>query len=308
MPPSDPTFSFAHLSDVHLPPLPRVGLRDLTGKRVLGYVSWHKRRKYEHRAAVLDSLVTDLTRQAPDHVALTGDLTNLGLPAEFDRIDRWLARLGPIGSVTVVPGNHDAYAPASLPAMWRALGRWLRDDTGADGFPLLHVRAGIAFIGVSTAVPTGLGQARGRVGDRQLARLEEILRRTAARGLSRVLLLHHPPQAGADIARRGLDDAPAVRATIASVGAELILHGHTHRSGRAVLAGSSGPVPVYGVASASLRTAEAHGQGHYRLFRPRRGGGFHVEDRFFDPVRGVFAAAGATADHGFPARAAGEGR
>lgn len=288
MSPSDPPFTFAHLSDLHLPPLPPVGLGHLAGKRVLGYVSWHSRRKYEHRPAVLAALLADLARHAPDHVALTGDLTNLGLPAEFLRVARWLHQLGPAERVTVVPGNHDAYTRASETAMRRALGRWLRDDAGASAFPLVHVRGGLAFVGVSTAIPTGLGQARGRVGGDQLLRLGEILRRTGARGLVRVVLLHHPPQPGGEVARRGLDDAQAVRATIAAAGAELVLHGHTHTPRRAELAGPAAPVPVYGVASASLAAGRGGQTGHYRLFRHRGGGAFDVADRCFDPAAGAF--------------------
>jgi len=295
MSPSDPEFRFAQLSDLHLPPMPRVGLRQLAGKRLLGYVSWHKRRKYEHRADVLEALRADLAMQAPEHIAVTGDLTNLGLSEEFHRAERWLRQLGPPDRVTVVPGNHDAYAVDSAAAMRRALGRRLRDDRGGGEFPLLHIRRAIAFIGVSTAVPSGLGQARGRVGQAQLDRLAAQLAATERQGLTRVVLLHHPPQPDAEGARRGLDDAPALRATIAAEGADLILHGHSHTGRYALLKGPHGPVPVYGVASASLAQGRAGQTGHYRLFRPRRGGGFDVSDRRFDAATGRFVDAGSTA-------------
>ena len=37
-------FVLAHLSDPHLGPVPLPRFRELTGKRALGYVNWHRRR------------------------------------------------------------------------------------------------------------------------------------------------------------------------------------------------------------------------------------------------------------------------
>ena len=103
------TFRLAHLSDLHLGPMPRVRARSLMNQRVLGYLSWQKSRYRVHRRDVLDALVADLREQAPDHVALTGDLVNISLPAEFVQAAAWLRELGDAAWVTVIPGNHDAY-------------------------------------------------------------------------------------------------------------------------------------------------------------------------------------------------------
>ena len=42
---SDTAFTLAHLSDLHLTSLDDVRPRELLGKRVLGYLSWHWRRR-----------------------------------------------------------------------------------------------------------------------------------------------------------------------------------------------------------------------------------------------------------------------
>ena len=42
-------FVLAHLSDPHLSPLPTPRLRELTGKRLLGYLNWRRSRRDEHR-------------------------------------------------------------------------------------------------------------------------------------------------------------------------------------------------------------------------------------------------------------------
>ena len=73
-------FTLAHLSDPHLAPLPAPRWRELIGKRVTGYINWQRRRRFIHDADVLAKIVADLKAQAPDHIAVTGDLTNIALP------------------------------------------------------------------------------------------------------------------------------------------------------------------------------------------------------------------------------------
>src|SRR5215469_5154405 len=102
-------FVLAHLSDPHLGPLPQPGVRELASKRLVGYINWRRSRRRVHRRDVLDAITRDLHGTQPDHVAVTGDLVNIALPAEFAHARRWLETLGPPAHVSVVPGNHDAY-------------------------------------------------------------------------------------------------------------------------------------------------------------------------------------------------------
>ena len=87
-------FTLAHLSDPHLPPLPVPRLSELASKRALGFLNWTRNRHKHHRREALDALVHDLKAQAPDHIAVTGDLTNLALRAEFPLAARWLQSIG----------------------------------------------------------------------------------------------------------------------------------------------------------------------------------------------------------------------
>src|SRR5207247_1587065 len=105
--------TLAHLSDPHLPPLPAARLRDFAGKRALGYLNWTRNRHKYHRREVLDALVADMHAQRPDHIAVTGDLVNLALEAEFTPAQAWLESVGTPQRVTVVPGNHDAHVRAT---------------------------------------------------------------------------------------------------------------------------------------------------------------------------------------------------
>ena len=250
----------AHLSDVHLPlpiPLPEtVDWSALFNKRVLSLLSWRRKRQFVHRAEVLARLVDDLRVAAPDWVAVTGDLTNLGLPCEYERARRWLDALGDPSRVMVIPGNHDALVRGAWEAgaeAWRPY--WQGDDGG--GFPWLRRRGGLALIGVSSAVATAPLRATGRVGATQLDRLALLLAETRAEGLCRVVMVHHPPLDGTVRARKRLVDAPALRAVLVRAGVEMVLHGHSHRSHHQVLETSDGSALVIGVPSASATHPEA---------------------------------------------------
>src|SRR6201986_4838878 len=164
-------FTLAHLSDPHLPPLPVPRLADLAGKRALGYLNWTRNRRKFHRRDVLDALVSDLQAQGPDHIAITGDLVNLALEAEFAPALKWLESVGAPDRVTVVPGNHDAYVRATAPRFAQTFADYLAgDDVVADSdlFPFLRRRGPLALIGVSSAVPTPPLMATGWLGRDQL--------------------------------------------------------------------------------------------------------------------------------------------
>src|SRR5690349_11870116 len=123
------TYVLAHLSDPHLGPLPRPRLTELIGKRAIGYVNWWRKRGRIHQGAVLQRIVADLKAQTYDHLAVTGDLVNIALPAEYAPALTWLESLGPARDVTLVPGNHDAYVweAARLPQT-----EWARYLCGDD--------------------------------------------------------------------------------------------------------------------------------------------------------------------------------
>ena len=44
-----------------------------------------------------------------DVVAVTGDLTHVGLPSEYRAVGEWLTGFGTPAAITVIPGNHDSY-------------------------------------------------------------------------------------------------------------------------------------------------------------------------------------------------------
>jgi 3',5'-cyclic AMP phosphodiesterase CpdA len=251
-------FTLAHLSDPHLPPLPAARLRDLASKRALGYLNWTRNRHKYHRREVLDALVADIRAQAPDHIAVTGDLVNLALEAEFAPSRAWLESVGEAERVTVIPGNHDAYVRATKHRAAEAWGDYLRGDadSGNGAFPFVRRRGPVVLIGVSSAVPTPPLMATGKLGAAQLHALDKILSQLASEQAFRVLLVHHPLHSTSRVKR--LTDSRQLRALIKQHGVELVLHGHDHIHSTMWLEGPRGEIPAIGVPSAS---AVAHG--HY---------------------------------------------
>jgi 3',5'-cyclic AMP phosphodiesterase CpdA len=260
------SFLLAHLSDAHIGPIPRPNLAELLGKRVTGYVNWLYKRAGQHDMGVLARLVDDMRAQAPDHVVMTGDIVNIGLPAEIALARDWLATLGGPEAVSFTPGNHDAYVADATRLVHEVFEPWTTGETEAAGFPYLRRRAGVALIGLDSGVPTAPFVASGRLGPAQLAALGAVLDRTQAEGRTRIVFLHHPPHVGGAKPLRGLDDAAAFEAVVARHGAELVLHGHNHRPSVAWLEGPQGRVPVVGVASASARPGGHYPGAAYNLY------------------------------------------
>lgn len=261
----------AHLSDLHVTPIRVRGVGDVANKRVLGWLSWLRRRRHEHRPEILDALLEDLGETAPHHVAVTGDLTNVGLPDEIEGAVPWLARLGGPERVSIVPGNHDAYAAPIDAERFASWSPYLRGGEPAPGgalrFPYCKRVAGLALVGLSSALPTPPGFATGELGREQLERLDALLAGLADASEPRVVLVHHPPVAAGQSRRRQLSDAAELRSVLARRGADLVIHGHTHRTSFEAVEGPDGSIPVVGVPSSSARGASPGRRARYHLYR-----------------------------------------
>ena len=272
-------FTLAHLSDPHLPPLPRPSVRDLAGKRALGYLNWTRHRHRYHRRDVLDALVSDMQAQRPDHIAITGDIVNLALEAEFAPSRAWLESVGAPDRVTVIPGNHDAYVRKTRHRFSEAWGDYLDSDVAQDNgvaFPSLRRRGPLALISLSSAVPTPPLMATGRLGRMQLEQLARMLAGLSAEQVFRVLLIHHPLRSTSRSKR--LTDSSALLELLAQHGVDLILHGHDHVHSTVSIEGPTGSIPAVGVASASAIAHRRYPAAAYNLFSiEREGAAWRVE-------------------------------
>jgi 3',5'-cyclic AMP phosphodiesterase CpdA len=275
--------TIAHLTDVHLGPIEGFAPRYWSLKRGLGYANWVRKRRHVHQRAVLDRIVADMAAQRPDHIAVTGDLANIGLPQEHINALAWLQALGQSERVTVVPGNHDTYSRIGRDPGARRWADYMGSNAeglayaGGEGFPFVRVIGGmVALIGIDSAVETPPFMAWGRIGKGQLEALAGVLERLRGAGLFRLVLVHHPPLRGQADASRGLRDAAGLEQVLERGGAELVIHGHNHRNMLAWLPCRTGPggvpggIAVVGAPSASRGRPHQHeALGRYNLYRIR---------------------------------------
>jgi 3',5'-cyclic AMP phosphodiesterase CpdA len=301
-------FSLGHLSDLHATPVVVENPLHLLNKRFFGWLSWRFRRQHFHRTSVVDALMDDLGHAPIDHLVVTGDLTNLSLASEFDAARERLKRLGDARRVSIVPGNHDAYVRVEQSASWNLWSDYFESDDREnavetsdprDRFPTLRVRGPLAVVGLCSALPTRLFDASGTLGNAQLDRLERMLRRLSERDLCRVVSIHHPITVGATHPRRWLRDAESLRSVIARAGADLVVHGHNHRTLLAEIDGPDGSIPVVGVRSASDIGQRKERRAQYHVYEIERNRGsegprFRIAMRIrgYDPGSGRFRAEG----------------
>lgn len=273
-----PIFRIAHLSDPHLPPPQGAfGWKDVFTKRLLSRIAWRKKRKV-HRPEVLAALIADLKAAAPDHVVISGDLTNFASHTEILAARSWLESLGEPADFTVSPGNHDALTGAGGHERFALWAPWL-GDAGESRFPQVRRRGPVAIFNLCSAAPTAPHLATGRLGEDQLRKLDEALGDPAYESLFRLVVLHHPPHEGAVSKRKSLDDRHALREILERRGADLVLHGHAHEALLGALRGPNGAtIPVLGVPSASARP-NRHGPARWNSIEvePRAAGGFDVQ-------------------------------
>lgn len=302
------TSCIAHLSDLHLFNPRNMLPRDFITKRVLGYLSWRLHRRAGHQLNFMPALLDAFGRADVDHIVISGDVTHLGHDADFETAAEMLRQLGGPGRLTLIPGNHDAYVRSPWRDQVFKLAAYMASDPaagvepGSEALqrpePSFRKCGATAVIGISSARPTAPFLATGSVGRAQLERLGRILTRTGADHLFRLVLIHHPPVQGLVSRRRCLTDQPALAEVIRTSGAELILHGHTHRFGETSLEGPDGEIPVIGVPSLTALSGKGDRRAGFRLYRIYpAGGGWNVtiETYRYSVSRSAFVSAGSRA-------------
>lgn len=285
--------TLAHLSDVHLGPLPKsAAWKDFALKRVIGTLSWKLRRHKLHDPAIAEAIVKDIKAAAPDHVAFTGDLLNVSAHAEFLRAADWMENFGDPQWISFVPGNHDAYVPVKWEQGLGHLAPYMTGDMAVPStqltsiFPYVRLRRNLAMIGLNSAAPQSLSRASGSVGPEQLQALSTLLPDLKAKGYYRAVMIHHPPLPGLAPPRKALSDAAVLRDVLRDGGAELVLHGHNHHPIVTVLEGREGKIPIVGVPSASMNGYSHYEPAAWNLYEITRNHGkwaTQVSVRSWDP-------------------------
>ncbi len=251
----------AHISDVHLGPIPPLNPVNLTSKRLVGYNSWIFRRRAIHDPAITQAILKDIKAAGTDHLMFTGDLVNIALRREFINGASWLQNAGKPDWMSFVPGNHDAYVTTDWETGLGLWGDYMTGDLAVSGarptscvampFPYVRQRRNIALIGVTTAMPSRPGRATGVLGAAQIEALAASLANLRQRGFYRVLMIHHPPLQGLAKSHKALKDAAELTGVLTDEGCDLVVHGHNHTATHHKLATRHGTAHIVGVPSAS---------------------------------------------------------
>jgi Icc-related predicted phosphoesterase len=228
----------AHLSDVHMldarPGRSRsgysMGHRFLSFGRPLDAVG--RRRKLAHA-------LSTARRVGADHVVISGDLTEIGAPEEFECLAEVLHESGLApGQLTLVPGNHDLY---SSPDAWR----WALEgplapfrETSAQQPGHVVECAGVRLLPMDVARHQPVTRSAGWIEDAAIDALQRRAADPALRDRPLILVQHHPP-----FVRKtqplhwidGLVGAGRLMGLLEAFRHLFVLHGHLHAAVNRVL-------------------------------------------------------------------------
>ena len=223
----------AHISDLHVPvPLGVEPKLRFVNKRALGTLNLLVKRS--HPRAVCEAAVADLRADPPDHLCVTGDLTNLGLERELEAARDLLLQVGlPAERISLIPGNHDAYVQDTYrsQAFEAILAPLLPTHTT---WPRVQRQGDLLAVGVNSAIPTPWFMAYGRVRPSQLEAVDAALTQHNDAPL-KLVLVHHPPlqrDGRPDYWVRRNRDGAALLEVCERHGVQAVLCGHTHRAFR----------------------------------------------------------------------------
>jgi hypothetical protein len=257
-----------HISDLHfqadipLSRFPTLGWRRLLAQaeyRMLG-----RRDRFLEVASTVKRLLQEAERLKVDHLLVSGDITALALPEEFEEarasLESWSGRM------TILPGNHDRYTPQAARDLLfeRAFGKELGSDLPdlcREGYypfvKLLGVDA--ALVALSSArVPLTPGIAAGWVGKKQRGALAAILADRRMKDRAVLVSVHHAPlrrNGRPDRITHGLLDGRLVLAISAAGGALGLCHGHIHHRYR--MDGPGHP-PIFCAGSSTQKGREGY--------------------------------------------------
>lgn len=249
------------MSDLHLLDLEGAVPFRLLNKRLTGYLNIQLRRKSVHKPQAAIAVAKAIRAMDVDHVVITGDVSNLALEREFEKVQRFVEDdLGfSEDRVSLVPGNHDSYTGGAHRSRRfdRTFAKYLQSDVSVadEGhFPFVKLRGPAAIIGLSTAKPRPPFMASGALGGSQVDALRRALAHPEVKSRTVVVLQHHPwhNKGGLHWFLEGLWDHLAEADALRHLDRGLLLHGHQHRRVHRKLRTDRGYIDAVGATSASL--------------------------------------------------------
>lgn len=250
-------FDLAHVTDLHLVEREHARRTGADWQR-LHYLSAGRRIDADGRICRAVTALRVAGRNAK-HVVLTGDLTEDGVPAQFEVLAEVLHDSGvDPRRVTLVPGNHDRYAGASNFADALAGPLSAYAATSGMGRPIELSRDAL-LMPVSTAIPQSCLRSAGRLSDEDVERIDRFAADARRTGKLALVAQHHPPHGYGGAAWNfidGLLNAAVGKALLCAHAGLQFLHGHTHKHDSAVF-GDGRPAQAHSAGAIVSRAEHA---------------------------------------------------
>ncbi len=215
----------AHLSDVHaLEPPGRYGW----GTK---FVSIGRKLDAVGRAQKLRRALALAKESGADHFVISGDLTELGTPAQFESFAATVheAAISP-ERVTLVPGNHDLYTAhdAWQKALVGPLRAFAEASAGAPG--VVVDRGEAVFLPLDLTMYQSVARSGGNFSDGAASALGRRLADPSFARRALVVVQHHPPFTHPTVWQwiDGLRGATQLMAMLSVHAHVQVLHGHLH--------------------------------------------------------------------------------
>ena len=168
-----------------------------------------------------------------EHALLTGDLTEDGLPAQYDLLKEVLNESGfAPDQVTLVPGNHDTY---SDPEAWhKALSGTLRAYRRTSGAHAVTLLDEAVIMPMSTVIESQTFMISvGAIKTADVERAAALAADPACKNRTAIVAMHHPPLGLSNPVVNAIDGlrySKPMRDLLNDTSELRVLHGHIHRA------------------------------------------------------------------------------
>ena len=267
-----------HISDLHILDIDGIRPREFLNKRLVGGVNLLLNRSDEHSVGVVREAIRHLDREDVDHIAISGDVSNLALDSEFRAVGDIMRTVRDHEErISVVPGNHDYYTrdAAESGRFERHFAPYLTSDLPAyqleTGYPFCKLMGDVALIGLNSGIPTPWFFATGKVREDELESTEALLDDPEVRKRFTIVMVHHhlvPFEHSRIEYTRRMVNADRVLELMRQKCVDLVIHGHNHHFATIEIPHLGGP--------GTLRICEAGSTSLSEYRDPKFGGKYNI--------------------------------
>lgn len=179
-----------------------------------------------HDSRVAEAFLASAETLAPNMIVLSGDFTQRAKVREYEEAQRYLRRLPAVPQI-LTPGNHDVPLYRIFERIFSPYANY-RQYLHGDLDVVTRI-PGATVVSLSSAAPLR-AIVNGRITDQQLGFAREGFREAPAEDLKVVVAHHHLAPAPDYEGDHPLPRAQSILAAFHSMGVQLVLGGHLHRS------------------------------------------------------------------------------